>query len=104
MLYLKGLWHVCGKWTQEARQARDMVSGKCAGAGGAAGLTLTVANTVFLMEPALNPGLEAQAAARIYRLGEHTLAPPATSVHCALPSVLAHVACALLSILPKAEL
>ena len=39
------------------------------GAGGAAGLTLTVANTVFLMEPALNPGLEAQAASRIYRLG-----------------------------------
>ncbi|KAK9915395.1 hypothetical protein WJX75_008587 [Coccomyxa subellipsoidea] len=38
--------------------------------GGAAGLTLTVANTVFLMEPALNPGLEAQAAARIYRLGQ----------------------------------
>ncbi len=43
------------------------------GAGGAAGLTLTVANTVFLMEPALNPGLEAQAAARIYRLGEYLL-------------------------------
>ena len=41
------------------------------GAGGAAGLTLTEANTVFLMEPALNPGLEAQAAARIYRLGQY---------------------------------
>jgi hypothetical protein len=38
--------------------------------GGAAGLTLTVANAVYLMEPALNPGLEAQAAARIHRLGE----------------------------------
>ena len=38
-------------------------------AGGAAGLTLTVATTAFLLEPSLNPGLEAQAAARIYRLG-----------------------------------
>lgn len=33
------------------------------------GLTLTVASTAFIMEPAFNPGLEAQAAARIYRLG-----------------------------------
>ncbi len=46
-------------------------------AGGAAGLTLTVANAVFLMEPALNPGLEAQAAARIHRLG--LPCPPACS-------------------------
>ena len=38
-------------------------------AGGAAGLTLTAAQAVFLMEPAINPGLEAQAAARIHRLG-----------------------------------
>ena len=37
--------------------------------GGAAGLTLTVASHMFLMEPNLNPGLEAQAAARVYRLG-----------------------------------
>ena len=37
--------------------------------GGAAGLTLNVANTVFLMEPSLNPGIEAQAAARVHRLG-----------------------------------
>ena len=37
--------------------------------GGAAGLTLTAAQAVFLMEPAINPGLEAQAAARIHRLG-----------------------------------
>ena len=37
--------------------------------GGAAGLTLTVASHVFLLEPNLNPGLEAQAAARVYRLG-----------------------------------
>ena len=42
---------------------------QCTVAGGAAGLTLTVASAVFLMEPALNPGLEAQAAARIHRLG-----------------------------------
>ena len=39
--------------------------------GGAAGLTLTVAHTAFLLEPSLNPGLEAQAAARICRLGAH---------------------------------
>eukprot|EP00887_Chlorella_sp_A99_P005493 scaffold1.g5493.t1 len=38
--------------------------------GGAAGLTLTVATTAFILEPGLNPGLEAQAAARIYRLGQ----------------------------------
>ncbi|KXZ54387.1 hypothetical protein GPECTOR_5g465 [Gonium pectorale] len=38
--------------------------------GGAAGLTLTVAHTAFMMEPAVNPGLEAQAAARICRLGQ----------------------------------
>eukprot|EP00198_Chlamydomonas_reinhardtii_P009028 XP_001698365.1 predicted protein [Chlamydomonas reinhardtii] len=38
--------------------------------GGAAGLTLTVAHTAFMLEPALNPGLEAQAAARICRLGQ----------------------------------
>lgn len=40
--------------------------------GGAAGLTLTVASHVFLLEPNLNPGLEAQAAARVYRLGMGT--------------------------------
>ena len=33
------------------------------------GLTLTVATSAYLMEPAMHPGLEAQAAARIYRLG-----------------------------------
>ena len=37
---------------------------------GAAGLTLTHANHAFLMEPVLSPGLEAQAAARISRLGQ----------------------------------
>ncbi len=37
--------------------------------GGAAGLTLNVADTVFLMEPSLNPAIEAQAAARVHRLG-----------------------------------
>lgn len=35
-----------------------------------AGLTLTVASTAFILEPCLNPGLEAQAAARIHRLGQ----------------------------------
>ncbi|EFJ47333.1 hypothetical protein VOLCADRAFT_92108 [Volvox carteri f. nagariensis] len=38
--------------------------------GGAAGLSLTVAHTAFMLEPAVNPGLEAQAAARICRLGQ----------------------------------
>lgn len=38
--------------------------------GGAAGLTLTEANTVVLLEPCLNPGLEAQAASRVARLGQ----------------------------------
>ena len=37
--------------------------------GGAAGLTLTVASTVFLLEPHLNIGLETQAAGRVHRLG-----------------------------------
>ncbi|KAG7672032.1 putative DNA repair protein RAD5A [Nannochloris sp. 'desiccata'] len=38
--------------------------------GGAAGLTLTMASTAILLEPCINPGLEAQAAARIYRMGQ----------------------------------
>lgn len=32
--------------------------------GGAAGLTLTAASTAFILEPSVNPGMEAQAAAR----------------------------------------
>ncbi|KAG1657558.1 hypothetical protein FOA52_006758, partial [Chlamydomonas sp. UWO 241] len=36
---------------------------------GAAGLTLTVAQTVVIMEPSLDPALEAQAAARVHRMG-----------------------------------
>ncbi|KAK9805422.1 hypothetical protein WJX73_004034 [Symbiochloris irregularis] len=38
--------------------------------GGAAGLTLTAASTVILMEPSINPALEAQAAGRVHRLGQ----------------------------------
>jgi len=38
--------------------------------GGAAGLTLTNAQAAFIMEPSMSPGLEQQAAARIYRLGQ----------------------------------
>lgn len=45
--------------------------------GGAAGLTLTAARTAFILEPSLNPGLEAQAAARICRLGAPRLRQPA---------------------------
>jgi len=37
---------------------------------GAAGINLTEANRVFLMEPAMNPALEAQAIGRVYRLGQ----------------------------------
>uniref|UniRef100_A0A7S4F3F9 Helicase C-terminal domain-containing protein n=1 Tax=Chrysotila carterae TaxID=13221 RepID=A0A7S4F3F9_CHRCT len=41
-----------------------------AGGGGAAGLTLTQAHTAFLLEPALQPGIERQAAGRIARIGQ----------------------------------
>ncbi|GMH68636.1 hypothetical protein TrLO_g5881 [Triparma laevis f. longispina] len=37
---------------------------------GAVGINLTEANRVFLMEPALNPALEAQAVGRVHRLGQ----------------------------------
>ena len=36
----------------------------------AVGITLTAANRVFLMEPCIDPGVEAQAAGRIHRLGQ----------------------------------
>ena len=38
--------------------------------GGAAGLSLPAATHCVLLEPQLNPGLEAQAASRIHRLGQ----------------------------------
>ena len=38
---------------------------------GAVGINLTEANRVFLMEPALNPALEAQAIGRVHRLGQN---------------------------------
>jgi len=37
---------------------------------GAVGINLTQANRVFLVEPALNPALEAQAIGRVHRLGQ----------------------------------
>ena len=40
------------------------------GGGGAAGLTLTSASTAVLLEPALQPGIERQAAGRISRIGQ----------------------------------
>ncbi|KAJ8604918.1 hypothetical protein CTAYLR_004314 [Chrysophaeum taylorii] len=41
-----------------------------AGGGGAAGLTLTAASTAILLEPALQSGIEHQAAGRIARIGQ----------------------------------
>ena len=41
-----------------------------AGGGGAAGLTLTQARVAVLLEPALQPGIERQAAGRISRIGQ----------------------------------
>ena len=41
-----------------------------AGGGGAAGLTLTDASVAVLLEPALQPGIERQAAGRIARIGQ----------------------------------
>ena len=41
-----------------------------AGGGGAAGLTLTQASVAVLLEPALQPGIERQAAGRIARIGQ----------------------------------
>ena len=41
-----------------------------AGGGGAAGLTLTHASTAIILEPALQPGVEQQAAGRISRIGQ----------------------------------
>jgi E3 ubiquitin-protein ligase SHPRH len=38
--------------------------------GGAAGLTLTMAHHLFLMEPSTNVGLEDQATARVHRIGQ----------------------------------
>jgi len=38
---------------------------------GAVGINLTQANRVFIMEPALNPALEAQAIGRVHRLGQN---------------------------------
>lgn len=37
---------------------------------GAQGLTLTRANHVFLLEPALEPAIEQQATARVHRIGQ----------------------------------
>ena len=37
---------------------------------GAVGINLTAANHVFLMEPAFNPALEAQAIGRAHRMGQ----------------------------------
>ena len=37
---------------------------------GACGINLTQANQVFLLEPCLNPALEAQAIGRVHRMGQ----------------------------------
>lgn len=69
---------LCGALPEERTNAlRDFIHDKTttvltvvmSTGGGAAGLTLTVASTVFLLEPNLNIGLETQAAGRVHRLG-----------------------------------
>ena len=45
-----------GQWT-------DVPAGNC-------GITLTAASRVYLMEPCVDPAVEAQAAGRIHRLGQ----------------------------------
>jgi hypothetical protein len=42
----------------------------CRYSAGAVGINLTQANRVFLLEPAMNPAVEAQAIGRVYRLGQ----------------------------------
>lgn len=37
---------------------------------GSAGLTLTAATRVFLLEPAMDPAIEQQAVARVHRIGQ----------------------------------
>jgi hypothetical protein len=44
---------------------------------GAAGLTLTAACRVVLLEPALDPAVEQQAVARVHRIGQVRLTTPA---------------------------
>jgi SNF2 family DNA or RNA helicase len=47
-----------------------LLSMRSGGHSGAAGLSLTVANHAFIMDPAWNPALEDQAIARIARIGQ----------------------------------
>ena len=47
-----------------------LLSMRSGGFSGAAGLTLTVANYCFILDPAWNPSLEDQAVARISRIGQ----------------------------------
>ena len=57
------LWHAC-------TQIPLFGGASGAGGGGAAGLTLTQATVAYLLEPALQPGIERQAAGRIARIGQ----------------------------------
>jgi hypothetical protein len=44
--------------------------GSMDGCAGNCGITLTAASRVYLMEPCVDPAVEAQAAGRIHRLGQ----------------------------------
>jgi SNF2 family DNA or RNA helicase len=57
-----------GQFRSDPRTTVLLVSTKSG--GGAAGLTLTMAHHLFLMEPSTNVGLEEQAMARVHRIGQ----------------------------------
>jgi hypothetical protein len=62
---------------------------------GAAGLNLTCASAAYIMEPAMAPAIEAQAAARIYRLGAPDMLAgvqgPAGALACTAENVAVYI-------------
>jgi SNF2 family DNA or RNA helicase len=61
------LSYVVGGWVVNAFQVAVFLLSLKAGA---AGLTLTAASRVFLLEPGLDPAIEQQAVARVHRIGQ----------------------------------